>query len=83
MLVLIIYLTVVTKILEESNLRKDLFIYYFWLSLRIKPIVEGKCGGRSRRQLVTLHLQSGSREQWMLCSAIFPFFIQNSSTYSD
>ena len=42
-------------------------------SWRAQPLTEQKFNGGSMKQLVTLHLQSGSRGRWMLMSACLLF----------
>ena len=62
------------KVPSKSNLKKEGFFY--WLTYqRYSPLWRGCQGGRSLKQLVTLHLQSGRREQMNACAQLASSFL--------
>lgn len=68
--VLVTFSTVLTKLPNKSKLRENRFILAH--SLRVQLIM-GSPGSRNLRQLLTLHLQSGSQD---LCSVTFLLSMQ-------
>lgn len=68
--VLVTFLIILTKTPDKKQF-KERRVYFGSPSEGYHPSWWGRCGSGNLRQLVTLHLESGSRGRWMLVLSIY------------
>ena len=79
--VLVTFLIILTKTPDKKQFKEGR-VYFGSPSEGYHPSWWGRCGSGNLRQLVTLHLESGSRGRWMLVlSCLLVFILSKTSAH--